>query len=555
MELVYLWIGKDKIIENQGFNFSPRFKCQYIDDELKVEFIGNKDNNFFSKNIEVTAVVGENGSGKSSLIQQLLFYHSNSAFMYVDSANYEYKIWVSDGISKFVEEITFQEYISNKNIILYHEDIDSMLYKNQYNANQIIANIIGTEDRYIIHNIAISTYVHVTKANMFQESKFIPTHLELKFIKTIDLSNIIGYRYEQDDDWHDRIAHLEINETNIYKLNEFFEIELEKAIQKFEQENDLKDYLYLREYLYKVTNRDQKSINIIIEIISNNYQKEDILQVLKNSLFSGDKEKIFREITDNVNNFKFDSYGNMEVSLTDNLESFLLNVHRGFFDINFFRKIDESKVYLSDLSSGELKFINIFSIIFYIARKKYKNVNKDYLLILDEPDTYLHPSWQKKIISYLVSFFENTSIFQQTKIQILITSHSPFILSDIPKKHVLFMKNGKQISAFDKKETFGANIHTLLSDGFFMDDGLMGEFAKEKINKIIENLNDKKYAPEDDEKTNVLHMIKLIGEPFLKRKLLDMYYKKFNDEYSKAIRKKELEIEQARIIEELKKYD
>jgi len=40
-------------------------------------------------------------------------------------------------------------------------------------------------------------------------------------------------------------------------------------------------------------------------------------------------------------------------------------------------------------------------------------------------------------------------------------------------------------------DTFGANIHTLLSHGFFMEDGLMGEFAKEKINEVIKFLNDK----------------------------------------------------------------
>ncbi len=74
MELVYLWVEGYKNIKKQGFNFSPRFRCEY--DEVTKELnIIDKDEtgefypkNFFGDNINVTAIVGENGSGKSSLV-------------------------------------------------------------------------------------------------------------------------------------------------------------------------------------------------------------------------------------------------------------------------------------------------------------------------------------------------------------------------------------------------------------------------------------------------------------------------------------------------------
>ena len=71
-----------------------------------------------------------------------------------------------------------------------------------------------------------------------------------------------------------------------------------------------------------------------------------------------------------------------------------------------------------------------------------------------------------------------------------------------------------------KKQTFGANIHTLLSDSFFMKDGLMGEFAKAKIDKAITLLNQDKLS-EDDLKY-CEQIISIIGEPIVKNQLQRM---------------------------------
>ncbi|PHQ65833.1 MAG: hypothetical protein COB99_01870, partial [Sulfurimonas sp.] len=73
MELVYLWVEDYKNIKKQGFNFSPRFECEF-DDETKELTIDEKKDyvSIFPDNINVTAIVGENGSGKSSIIKLLL---------------------------------------------------------------------------------------------------------------------------------------------------------------------------------------------------------------------------------------------------------------------------------------------------------------------------------------------------------------------------------------------------------------------------------------------------------------------------------------------------
>lgn len=73
MELVYLWVEKYKNIENQGFNFSSRFTCHYDKDIQELTIDENKEHvSIFPDNINVTAIVGKNGAGKST-IQKLIF--------------------------------------------------------------------------------------------------------------------------------------------------------------------------------------------------------------------------------------------------------------------------------------------------------------------------------------------------------------------------------------------------------------------------------------------------------------------------------------------------
>ena len=158
--------------------------------------------------------------------------------------------------------------------------------------------------------------------------------------------------------------------------------------------------------------------------------------------------------------------------------------------------------------------------------------------------------------------------FKEYNVHFIITSHSSFLLSDIPKQNIIFLdtykKEDKEVKnkeqkignckvlnhgdALSKKQTFGANIHTLLTDSFFMEGGLMGEFAKQKINEIIENLKDKEYTYTEKEKTNVLLTIESIGEPFLKSKLLDMYNRRFIDDHK--IREQKRIDEQIRSLQE-----
>ena len=104
MELIYLYIEDYKNIKNRGFNFSSKFTCKYdeVKKILQIDENNNHIENFFAENINITAIVGENGSGKSSVLEAILKIvedeiYENFILVYFDDglkyiSNFEFEI-------------------------------------------------------------------------------------------------------------------------------------------------------------------------------------------------------------------------------------------------------------------------------------------------------------------------------------------------------------------------------------------------------------------------------------------------------------------------------
>ena len=116
-----------------------------------------------------------------------------------------------------------------------------------------------------------------------------------------------------------------------------------------------------------------------------------------------------------------------------------------------------------------------------------------------------------------------TKNYSSTYFNFIFASHSPFLLSDLQKQDCIFLsKNEKDKNDLEKKQTFGANIHTLLSDAFFMADGLQGKYSELIINELIGYLNEGKKTEKINSNEDAQKYINIMGEPILKRQLQKM---------------------------------
>lgn len=194
-----------------------------------------------------------------------------------------------------------------------------------------------------------------------------------------------------------------------------------------------------------------------------------------------------------------------------------------------------------NMSSGENALLNFFSKLYsfiqdnLIEESKSLPNKENYILLLDEADLGFHPIWKKKyvdaILKALPYFFESFEV--KPKLQIIITTHDPLTLSDLPINNVVFLQKEDKycsvISGTDQnkiQKTFGANITDLLAYSFFVGDGLVGDFAKSKIEKTIIWINENKGKSLDninaDELEHHKKVINLIDERVLRLKLTEM---------------------------------
>ncbi|MDB5222599.1 MAG: hypothetical protein JWN83_1266 [Chitinophagaceae bacterium] len=231
----------------------------------------------------------------------------------------------------------------------------------------------------------------------------------------------------------------------------------------------------------------------------------------------------------------------------EKLETILL-VPPSFFKIEILLNDNSNFDYLS---SGEKQRIHIVnSLIYHLyninsvsenqGSVKYSYVN----ILFDEIELYFHPEMQRTFISYLIGCLKKIRLEDIIGLNFCFVTHSPFILSDIPANNILFLNiDGKPKKDIDKLKTFGANIHDLLSDSFFLEKGFIGKFAEEKINSVINWCNeiDDKLTEQNtisqEERLSTdeaKQIIDIIDDPIIKIKLIEMFAKKVGKNFEIA---------------------
>ena len=149
---------------------------------------------------------------------------------------------------------------------------------------------------------------------------------------------------------------------------------------------------------------------------------------------------------------------------------------------------------------------------------KYRYMN----VIFDEVELYYHPEMQRQFTNIMMKTLKSVQFTNMRGINIMMVTHSPFVLSDIPDSNVLCLGEGDN----EVTKTLGGNIMEMLSSSFFMNNSI-GDAIKEEISAIVTLYNravegQNVITEYMDNKVRMRYICENLGDDFLKRMVTRM---------------------------------
>lgn len=141
-----------------------------------------------------------------------------------------------------------------------------------------------------------------------------------------------------------------------------------------------------------------------------------------------------------------------------------------------------SKIYGKSLSDGEHQLVHTIGLCLLFRHEPT-------LFLLDEPETHLNPDWRASYISTLRAALEADPATKNVMREVLLTSHSPFIISDCRQENVFVFEKEDGIVGWHHPEfkTFGASSNAITIRVFRQKESI-GDYAAFQLNDLHRRL-------------------------------------------------------------------
>lgn len=520
MKLIALVIKQyDKLFKNQIFNFSDEYKVDFNfeTNELKIDKNPDYIENFYVNSIyNISPIVGINGVGKSTILNLIGYYYraedqnkdinqffhvyldTNRKF-YLRDKNYNLSSVTIEGIAADKLDISGYSGTPKNDNLIYIMNEDRRP-SGSYGVSSLLDVHLAESSRWYILNGIFEAYEVLYSRGLVSSS--------YKFSFGVS-------KYDIPDKY-----------LNGWENREFFSCLILKIIVKI-----CKDFKYcLRDEEIEIYFIDGQYLPLFDKIKKEIEEKKDFINSLVN--FLNYLEQFIhkyktKEYSDSTKS-RIVEIGYVEKNFDNRIEFEKLyldyeELEKNALDLNYydFRVIDE---FYYNMSTGE---VNILKVISYVKWLQMNSSQGTCQLVVDELESGMHLEWSRSLIIFLVNYINEINKMGEMNFQLIFTTHSPYMLSDIKPGNVIMLEKNQETGYSECKvlqNTFAKNIQEIMKENLI--DNIYGDFALAKIDSMISILNGEEVREGNEEE--LLKEIHLISEPILRNKLLDMYDKKYN---------------------------
>ena len=551
MKLIALVIKQyDELFKNQIFNFSDEYKVSFDFEtsELKIDKNPDYIENFYGESIyNISPIVGINGVGKSTILNLIGYYHraedqnkdinqffciyldTNGKF-YLRDKNYDLSSITIEGLAADKLDISGYSGTPKNDNLIYIMNEDRRP-SGSYGGSSLLDVHLAESSRWYILNGIFEAYEVLYSRGLVSSS------YKFSFgVSRYDIKDYIPDKYLND--WENREFFSCLVLKKIVTICKDFKLCLnDEEIERYFIDGK---YLPLFDKIKKEIEEEKKDfIDSLVNFL--NYL-EQFIHKYKIKEYSDSMKSRIVEI----------GYGEKNFDNRIEFEKLYLDyekLEKNALDLEYygFRVIDE---FYYNMSTGET---NILKVISYVKWLQMNPSQGTCQLVVDELESGMHLEWSRSLINFLVNYINKINKIGGMNFQLIFTTHSPYMLSDIKPGNVIMLEKNQETGYSEGKvlqNTFAKNIQEIMKENLI--DNIYGDFALAKINSMIERLNGEEEQEGNEEE--LLKEIHLISEPILRNKLLEMYDKKYNtSEFSieKQLLKLGLTDEQRQTVREM----
>lgn len=548
MKLIALVIKQyDELFKNQIFNFSDEYKVNFDfeTNELKIDKNPDYIENFYGESIyNISPIVGINGVGKSTILNLIGYYHraedqnkdinqffciyldTNGKF-YLRDKNYDLSSITIEGLAADKLDISGYSGTPKNDNLIYIMNEDRRPSGSYGGSSSLDVHLAESSRWYILNGIFEAYEVLYSRGLVSSSYKF-------SFgVSRYDIKDYIPDKYLND--WENREFFSCLVLKKIVTICKDFKLCLnDEEIERYFIDGK---YLPLFDKIKKEIEEEKKDfIDSLVNFL--NYL-EQFIHKYKIKEYSDSMKSRIVEI----------GYGEKNFDNRIEFEKLYLDyekLEKNALDLEYygFRVIDE---FYYNMSTGET---NILKVISYVKWLQMNPSQGTCQLVVDELESGMHLEWSRSLINFLVNYINEINKIGGMNFQLIFTTHSPYMLSDIKPGNVIMIEKNQETGYSEGKvlqNTFAKNIQEIMKENLI--DNIYGDFALAKINSMISRLNG-----EEGDEEELLKEIHLISEPILRDKLLEMYDKKYNtSEFSieKQLLKLGLTDEQRQTVREM----